>query len=380
MARLLAESGLAVDRWAIDMEEVARHPAYSAEVTRVEPLGVVGSMGGGAGPTLILNGHVDVVPAGELANWSVPPWALTVRDGRAYGRGALDMKGALLCAVFAARAIRDAGVRLRGALQIQSVIGEEDGGCGTLATLLRGHRGDAAIVLEPTEMLIAPAQAGALNFRIEVPGKAAHGALRTEGVDPIDKFIPIYRALQALERERNAGPRDPLFAAYEVPYPICIGQIEAGVWASTVAERLICSGRYGVKIGEDLDAARRQLEACVAMVAAADSWLCEHRPVVTWWGGQFAPAAIAADHPLVAALREAAIASGGPAPGVQGMPYGADMRLLVNQGRIPTVLFGPGDVRKAHQPDEAVPLDQLRATLRTLVIVILRFCGVEERV
>ena len=87
-----------------------------------------------------------------------------MRDGRVYGRGALDMKGALLCAVFAARAMRDAGVRLRGRLQIHTVIGEEDGGLGTLATILRGHTGDAAIVVEPTEMLIAPAQAGALNF------------------------------------------------------------------------------------------------------------------------------------------------------------------------------------------------------------------------
>src|SRR6185503_15935061 len=117
-------------------------------------LGVVGRAAGtGSGKTPVINGHIDVVPAGDLTLWTVPPWSATVADGRVYGRGSADMKGGLCCALAALRAIRAAGLTLDGAVAIQSVVGEEDGGIGTLAALERGHTGDAAIVLEPTEMM-----------------------------------------------------------------------------------------------------------------------------------------------------------------------------------------------------------------------------------
>ena len=90
------------------------------------------------------------VPAGELANWHYPPWQGSIDQGRVYGRGALDMKGGLCCAIFAAKAIRDAGVQLKGKLMIESVIGEEDGGVGTLAAVMRGYKADGAVVVEPT--------------------------------------------------------------------------------------------------------------------------------------------------------------------------------------------------------------------------------------
>src|SRR5690606_17386337 len=129
--------------------------------------------------------------------------------------GAVDMKGPLGCALEAVRAIQRAGVTLKGTVMIQSVVGEEDGGLGTLATIERGHRGDAAIILEPTELMIAPAQAGALSFRITIPGLAAHGALRTEGANPLECLPGILYALEELESERCARLAHPLFADYE---------------------------------------------------------------------------------------------------------------------------------------------------------------------
>lgn len=378
VAAQMARIGLDVDVWELDFDALSQHPAYCVEVDRAHGLGVVGTMGEGNGRSLILNGHVDVVPAGELANWHYPPWEGTIANGRVYGRGALDMKGGVCCALFAAKAIQDAAVKLKGKLMIQTVIGEEDGGVGTLASVVRGYKADGAVIMEPTELMIAPAHAGALNFRITVPGYAAHGCMREEGVSSIEKFIPLYQALMLLERERNLNVTNPLFANYELPYALCVGTIQAGNWASTVAESLTFEGRFGIAVGEEINAARRLFEKTVAQAAQADPWLRDHPPTVEWWGGQFAPASIPIDHPIVTTVSDAFQNITGTPAHLQGMTYGADMRLLVNQGGTPTLLFGPGDVRKAHQPDEYVPIKDLVTTVRTLALTALRFCGVED--
>lgn len=378
VAGLMREMGMEVDAWELDLDALSRDPAFCVEVERDHAVGIVGRTGAGRGRTLVLNGHVDVVPAGDLERWSSPPWRGTVRDGRVYGRGSADMKGGLCCALFAVRALRDAGVRPLGSVLVQSVVGEEEGGLGTLAAVRRGHTGDAAIVLEPTQLVVAPAQAGAFNFRVTVPGLAAHGALRGEGVSPIEKFLPLYRALQELERRRNARPRHPLFADQELPYALCVGTVHAGIWASTVPETLTFEGRLGIAVDEDPAAARQELAEALAEVARADPWLRDHPPILEWWGGQFAPAVIPADHPIVTVVSDACRDATGERPPVSGMPYGADMRLLVNEGGTPTILFGPGDVRRAHAPDEFVPIDELAAATRTLALTMLRFCGVER--
>jgi acetylornithine deacetylase len=375
VAEKMGSIGLDTDVWEIDFASLKRHPAYTADVERSAGLGVVGTLGAARGRTLILNGHVDVVPAGEVDRWTRPPFELTEADGRLFGRGVVDMKGQVCAALFAAKAIRDSGVELEGALQIQSVIGEEDGGAGTLATIERGHTGDGAIVVEPTRFVLAPAQAGALSFRISVPGKAAHGALREEGVDPIEKFIPIFLALRSLETRRNRDVAEPLFAEETLPYALTMGRLEAGIWPSTVAETLTVEGRYGIAPGEDLRSARAQLEGAVAEVASTDEWLRKRPPVVEWRGAQFAAARTDPEDPIVATLSGAALAVAGERPRLGGMRFGADMRLLVNEARIPTVLFGPGDVREAHRPDESVESADLVRAAEILAVTALRFCG-----
>jgi acetylornithine deacetylase len=202
--------------------------------------------------------------------------------------------------------------------------------------------------------------------------------VREEGVSAIEKFFPLYQAIMNLERTRNEQLQDPRFAAYNLPYAICIGTVHAGDWASSVADWLTCEGRYGVAVGEDIAAARRALAETIAQAAQADPWLRDHPPQLEWWGGQFHPAGIAIDHPLVQTVGQAYQTVTQTEPQIQGMTYGADMRLLVNEGQTPTVLFGPGDVRRAHQPDEYVPVADLEAVTRTLTLTALRFCGYEE--
>ena len=396
MAEWLAAEGFETDVWPIDLDELAGHPDWCHEVERDEALGVVGWVGeraagaaaDGAGRDLLLNGHIDVVPAGDEAAWTAPPWDPVLRDGRVYGRGAVDMKGGLCCALFAAKAIRDAGLRLRGRLSVASVAGEEDGGTGTLAAILRGHTAHGAVVVEPTRLRVVPAQAGSLMFRLTVHGLSAHGCVREEGVSAVESFVPLLAALRRLEAERcgvedgaaavAGDPRSPLFAGYRLPWPIEVGTVRAGDWASSVPDTLVAEGRYGVAVGEDVAAARRAFEDAIARAAAAHPWLAAHPPEVEWWGGRFDPAVTDPADPIVRAVTGAAADVTGSAPPVEGVTYGADMRLLVNVGRIPTVLFGPGDVRVAHMPDEYVPVDDLRAAARALVLTALRFCGVRE--
>jgi acetylornithine deacetylase len=227
-------------------------------------------------------------------------------------------------------------------------------------------------------LAIAPAQAGAYNFRIKVPGRSAHGALAGEGVNPIDKFVPIYLGLRELERRRNENVDDPLFSAYAVPYALSVGTIRAGDWPSTVPESLSVEGRVGIGTDEDAGRVKREVEETVARAAHRDPWLRDYPPVLEWWGAQFDPAAIPVDHPIVAAVSDSFLTVTGERPLIHGVPYGADMRLLVNVGNTPAVIFGPGDVRRAHAPDEFVPIDELETAVRTLALAIVRFCGVRR--
>lgn len=373
MADRLASIGLEVDTWNIDFSALRSHPAFSMEVPREDGVGVVGTLDAGDGPTLVLNGHVDVVPVGDITQWTSDPWIATRRNGTVVGRGACDMKGGIAAALAALRALTVSRVKRRGRVALHSVIAEEDGGAGTLATILRGHRGDGALSMEPTELMLAPAHAGALSFRIRVPGLAAHGCVREEGVSAIETFRPVHDALLALEAARNTRLRQPLFERYRLPYALSIGRIRAGDWPSSVPDLLVCEGRYGIAPGEDPVESQREFERAVDAAAEAHTYLRDHHPVVEWWGGQFLPARTDNDAAVVTTTFGAVSDVVGRAPRVEGMTYGADMRLLVNQGHIPTVLFGPGDVRHAHRPDEFVPIADLIVVARVIALTALRF-------
>jgi acetylornithine deacetylase len=375
MAERLNQLGLDVDMWDLDFTALQRHPAFSMEVPREHGVGVVGTLGAGDGPTLILNGHVDVVPVGDITQWTVPPFAATIREGQVFGRGACDMKGGLAAALAALRALTSVQRVLGGRVTLQSVIAEEDGGAGTLGAILRGHRGDGALSMEPTELKLAPAHAGALSFRIRVPGLSAHGCVREEGVSAIETFRPVHDALLELEADRNRRLRQPLFERYRLPYALSIGRLSAGDWPSSVPDLLVCEGRYGIAPGEDADEAKQEFERAVAAAADEHRYLAEHPPSVEWWGGQFMPARTPMDTAIVSSATGAITELTGQPPVIEGMTYGADMRLLVNQGGIPTVLYGAGDVRRAHRPDESVPIDDLVTVARVIALTAMRFCG-----
>ena len=378
MAASMAGDGLEVDHWEIDLPALTKDPDFPGmEVARTAAWGLVGRLPGtGDGDTLMLNGHIDVVPTGDPEAWSTDPFGGQIRDGRLMGRGSCDMKAGLVAAYWAVQGIRRAGVRLRGDLLLASVQGEEDGGLGTFATLRRGWRADACVIPEPTSLDIIPANSGALTFRLRVHGVATHAARRTEGVSAIEKFWPIWRALTELERRRHAEV-DPLAARWAFAHPISIGTVRAGDWASSVPDLVVAEGRMGVAIGEPVEEARTALEQAVAEACEQDAWLRDHPVAVEWWGGQFASGRIPVDSDLVERVASAhGFVTNGPRPEIYAAPYGSDLRLLTGLGGIPTLQYGPGDAAHAHGPIEAVAIDEMITTSRTLAILAMDMCGV----
>lgn len=367
----LAEIGLDVDHWQLDLNALRTADDYPGEeVERLEAWGVVGSSGSDDdGPALILNGHVDVVPPGDLASWAdADPYAMREVDGRWYGRGTCDMKSGVIAIIAAARAVR--GRQLSRTFAVHTVIGEEDGGLGTFATLQRGHTGDACVIAEPTNHEIVSANAGALTFRLVVRGAATHGSMRHTGVSALEKFENLHEALRKLEAERNASPPEPFDAN---PWPLSVGIIRAGDWASTVPDLLVAEGRYGVMPGESFVAAKAAFAEAVFRATMSDDWLRENIPELTWPGGNFAPGRLPEGHELLDEVSQAVAASGAAEPQSVGAAYGSDLRQYASAG-VPTIQYGPGNIAYAHSIEEHVEIDDVITCAETYANLIIARC------
>lgn len=373
--------GLDVDHWGIDLAAARQDPDFPGmEAEREEAWGCVGTWhspdSGGDDdphPALILNGHVDVVPPGDLELWpNHDPFTMRLVDGQWWGRGTNDMKGGVAAILGAVSALRSCGVELKRSLSVHSVIGEEDGGLGAYATLQRGHAGDMCVIAEPTRHDIVAANAGSLTFRIVIQGAATHGSTRTAGVSAIEKFEVVQGALRELERQRNKE-KHPLFAHLDLGWPISIGIIAAGDWASTVPDRCVVEGRYGVMPGESFVEAKAAFFSAIMAACMEDPWLREHPVDLTWPGGLFAPGQLVEGHHLLPDTQAAAVAAGAPMPEPIGGPYGSDLWQYAYTG-VATLQYGPGDVRHAHSIDEHVAVADVMACARTYALLALKQC------
>ena len=370
--------GLAVEVVLPDLDVLRADPDWPGEeMARTSLPVVIGRVGPTGGRRIILSGHLDVVPPGDPATWTSDPWAGDVRDGRLFGRGACDMKGGVASILGAIRGLGTSGdlERLGGELIVAFVPSEEDGGQGTLAAIRAGVVGDLAIIPEPSNLDVVVAHAGAITFRLSVPGRAAHASQRREGVSALDKLIVLLRALEADETRRNEAETDPLMTALGLPYPTIVGIVRGGEWASTVLDRVTVDGRYGVRLGQSATDAEAELRACLAAACEADEFLRGHPATVDITGGRFGSARVASHHPLPVGLAAVAAAVTGRRSALLGEPYGADMQMFVNVGRTPCVIFGPGDVKVAHSADEHVALDEVVDCARVLAAWVRREIG-----
>jgi acetylornithine deacetylase len=284
------------------------------------------------------------------------------------------MKAGVVAALAALAAVRSAGLRLVRPVALHGVVGEEDGGLGAWATIRRGHLGDLCVIPEPTAQAVVTACAGALTFRLEVTGRAAHAAMRDRGVSAVEVFEDVHAGLRDFEAERQQGA-DPRFGEARFPYGLSIGRVTAGEWASSVPDRLVAEGRYGVRIGEPVADARATFEKRLADLCAGHAWLAEHPVRVTWIGGSFGSGHLPAGHPLLPAVRDAVADAGGGDARETAIAAGSDLRQYAAAG-VPTLHYGPGDLNVAHGPQESVPIADVVTAARAFALLTVRVCGV----
>ncbi|MBO8171326.1 MAG: peptidase [Bacillaceae bacterium] len=380
VAERLHEMGLDVDVWEPDGNELKKHPYfYSPREQFSGSPNVVGVWkGSGGGRSIILNGHIDVVPAGDREQWEDDPFSGKIEDGKMYGRGATDMKGGNVALLAAVQCLRELGVSLKGDVIFQSVIEEESGGSGTLAAVLRGYKADAALIPEPTGMKIFPKQQGSMWFRITVKGRSAHGGTRYQGVSAIEKALQISEAIRKLEKERNDRIDDPLYDGIPIPIPINIGKIQGGDWPSSVPDLVVLEGRMGVAPEEKMEDARAELARCLEQAAEQDAWMKEHPPRLEWFGARWVPGSIDLEHAFMNVLTESYRDVMQADPVVEASPWGTDGGLLTQAGSTPSVVFGPGVTSMAHFPNEYIELDRVFECAEVVANTLIKWCGLED--
>lgn len=359
---------------------------------------------GGAGSdarSLILNGHIDVVPVGERSLWSVDPFGGELRDGRLYGRGAVDMKAGVAAAVAAVRAIRRAGVELEGWVDVHSVVDEEAGGFGSIDAVKKNRRAAAAVIVEPTWGAVMPAEGGLEWVRVTIRGRTGHAGWRFNeifpqpdtpgrllpGVNAIELGHRFMAALADYERGRTRRLHHPL-----VPpglNTINPGAVFGGAGIgpnglpvvvtnpAIIPDVFVVDLDYKFLPNETVAGVRAEFEAFVHHFAQTDPWLRDHPPVVQWnlYGLHFPPLNTPVDHPVVAGVIENLGLLGMPAP-VKGFEAVCDAAHYAGAG-VASVIHGP-DGDGFHGADEYVTVESLTRTAKVLAATAIDFCGVRS--
>ena len=358
-ARLL-DLGFAVRSVEPNAEELAARPDSGLPLLPYEGRRcLIGTLGGGAGRSILLNGHVDVVSAEPVERWSKDPFGAEIADGRLHGRGSCDMKGGVAAMLLAVEAALSAG-DLPGPLVYQSVIEEECGGNGALAACLAGPSADAAVIAEPTNGGIDLVAPGVIWARITVESRARHASHADEGSNPIETAFGVVRALHELEAELNAQP-EPEFAGVARPYLLNVGALHAGDWPSMSPGR----AELDVRLGFPLRLAPAEAQARLAAAVRR----AEPAARVDFRGFRARGYAFGADTPLVRLLAEChAEVRGGS---LEAEPARATTDLRFFEG-VQAVCYGPtGD--GLHGVDEWVDLESIAEVAAVLALLLRRW-------
>ncbi|MCS7102411.1 MAG: ArgE/DapE family deacylase [Candidatus Korarchaeum sp.] len=378
----LREAGIKVETFEPNSEELKGHRSYFPTTSFIKRgyknrPNVIGVIGEGE-RTLILNGHIDVVPPGPAEGWRYDPWSGEISDGKIYGRGAGDMKAGLAAMISAAEILLELDLLTEGKLLLESTIEEEDGGVGgALATLLRGYRGDFSINPEPTGLDFWVASAGVLYFKIRVRGRPSHTMEPHKGVSAIDKMFLIYRALKELDEERRkrvnfryAEECDDRIKGF-VTF-LNIGVIAGGDWPSTIPSWAEVHCRIGWPPGETSREVEDQIIRRLEEVINEDIWLKENPPEYNPSGWRAEPSLLDPDNSYVRRLESIVARVTGRRPKYCGGTAGLDTRFFINDFNIPSVCFGPS-AGNIHSFNEFVDIESLIKVTEAIAVFTLDF-------
>jgi acetylornithine deacetylase len=383
MASIYASFDYEVDRWEVELDSLRHMPGFSPVIEPYRSaVNVVATHRAhkSVGRSLILNGHIDVVPTGPLSGWSRDPYEPAIIDGWMHGRGAGDMKAGLTANLYALLALREIGFQPAANVYLQSVVEEECTGNGALACLQRGYRADAAFIPEPLEPQLMRAQVGPIWFQVQVSGDPQHasGGFNEAGANAIEKAMMLIGALKRLEIDRNAQKhRHEHFENHAHPIRFNLGKIAGGDWASSVPAWCHFDMRVAVYPGESLAGARREIEECIARAAAEDTYLPNHAPKVIYNGFMAEGYVLAGAPELESALRRSHEKVWGEALREHSTSAASDARFFGLYQSAPTLVYGPS-CRRPHGYDEAVDLESLRKVTQTMALFVAQWCDLER--
>jgi len=384
MAAALEERSYAVDRWQIDVADISHLPGFSPVIGSYDDaVNVVGTRRADrAGRSLILNGHIDVVPEGPLDMWDTPPYKPRVDGGWMYGRGAGDMKAGLVSNLYALDALRDLGSAPGGDVFFQSVVEEECTGNGALACLQRGYKADAALIPEPFAEDLVTAQLGVLWFQVHLKGIPVHVAYAGSGSNAIEAAIPLIAALHAMEDRWNLpGRRHHAYCDHDHALNLNIGKIRGGDWASSVPAWCVFDVRMGLFPGQDIEAAKREIEDVLRDAARDNEFLRNNQPEIVYHGFHAEGYALADDGSdpaghAISALEGAHHSVTGAGLNRLAVTATTDARFFGLYADTPALVYGP-KAEAIHGFNERVDLESIRRVTQTTALFIANWCGLE---
>ena len=377
----LAGRGYGLDRWAINVDEIKDHPGFSpVAVSYANAINVVGvhRPRNETGRSLILNGHIDVVPTGPVEMWQRPPFTPWIDGDWLYGRGSGDMKAGLVANIFALDALRNLGFQPAARTCIQSVTEEECTGNGALACLVRGYRADAAIIPEPEDDRLVRANVGVIWCRVHLRGKPVHTRVAGRGFSAIDGAYELMAALRELAESWNARKAEhPFFEDVEHPINVVFGRIAGGDWPSMVPAWCWFDVRMALYPGVDPKHAAGEIEACVQRAASRHIHLANTPPKVEYTGFFAAGYVLEAGSDAEQTLARAHQRSYGAELQSFVTPGYLDGRVFVLYDQCPCLVYGPR-AENIHGIDERVSLASVKRITGAIALFVAEWCGLER--
>ena len=319
------------------------------------------------GPTLVLNGHMDVVPEGDVTQWTFPPFEGRIADGRVYGRGSSDMKGGLAAMMTTARILNQLKEQLRGTLILQFAAGEETAEPGTRHLVLsEGLTGEYGIVLEPTGLRVATAEKGLAWFRVTVQGRPVHGSVAEQGINAIEKATRFIGEIKRYNQEVSQRVH-PLVGSAKCS----VTMIQGGTKENVIPESCWMILDRRINPEERVDTVEDEIRSILSGLASEDQdfkYTLERTTV-------YDSAEIPTDAFLAGVVRHHAAQVGGISEQPYGTLFSTDVRNLINDGGMEAITFGPGEPNQPHTFNESIAIGDVVTCIKILLLTAQELFG-----